>query len=312
MTDKNRWGVVYSSHSGSYKSHKRWLLIRKYMELKGVLYDFIQSEDEDSVERLVAMLCQNGYRTVVIVGGDRAMNDAINAIMRNKDVLVEGFAIGIIPNGIANDFARFWGIDIDSYKRSVDNIIARVTRKMDVGVCRYMDDGIPQVRYFVNCINIGLGARLVKTSGEALRLIGSRRLSFIPVFISQIFERKSFNMKLKIDTEVLENEYMSICIGNCLGYGQTPNAVPYNGALDISVITRPKWWQIFEGFWLLGKGRFLNYKNVHPYRAHNVVVEDCGKALVSFDSKVLNGKSLTPIKANVLHEEIDFIMQAEY
>lgn len=308
MTDKNRWGVVYSSHSGSYRSHKRWLLIRKYMELSGVLYDFIQSEEEDSVERLTSMLCQNGYRTIVIVGGDRAMNDAINAVMKNKDVLVEGFALGVIPNGIANDFARFWGLEVDSYKHSVDSIIKRVTRKIDVGVCRYMDDTIPQVRYFVNCINIGLGARLVKTTNEAMRLIGSRRLSFIPVFISQIFERKSFKMSLKIDTEKKQGEYMSVCVGNCLGYGQTPNAVPYNGALDVSVVTRPKWWQIFEGFWLLGKGRFLNYKNVHPYRAKTIVIEDIGKAIVSFDSKVLTGKPLTPITASVLTEEIDFII----
>jgi diacylglycerol kinase family enzyme len=279
------------------------------MEQKGVLYDFIQSEDEDSVERLTAMLCQNGYRTIVIVGGDRAVNDAINAIMKNKAVLVEGFAIGVIPNGIANDFARFWGIEVDTYKRSVENIIARHTRKIDIGVCKYMDDTIPQTRYFVNCINIGLGARLVKISNDALRLIGSKRLSFIPVFLSQVFERKSFKMALRIDTEQLQGEYMSICIGNCLGYGQTPNAVPYNGALDISVITRPKWWQMFEGFWLLGKGRFLNYKNVHPYRASTVVVEDCGKAIVSCDSKALNGKASEPIKATVLKEEIDFIIQ---
>lgn len=310
MTDENRWGVVYSARSGSYKSHKRWLMIRKYMELKGVMYDFIQSEDEDSVERLVAMLCQNGYRTVVIVGGDRAINDAINAIMRNKEKLVEGFAIGVIPNGGANDFARFWGIEVDSYKQSVDNIISRVTRKIDIGVFKYEDDSIPQRRYFVNCINVGLGARLVKTSNDALRFIGSKRLSFFPVFVRNIFERKSFKMTIQIDTEKLQGEYMSVCIGNCLGYGQTPNAVPYNGSLDVSVVTRPKWWQMFEGFWLLGKGRFLNYKNVHPYRARIVKMEDFGKALVSLDSKVLAAKNIAPIQASVLQEEIDFIIQS--
>ncbi len=309
MTDERRWGVVYS-HSGSYKSHKRWLLIRKYMELKGVLYDFIQSEDEDSVERLTAMFCQNGYRTIVIVGGDRSVNDAVNAIMRNKDTLVRGFAFGVIPNGSANDFARFWGIEMDNYKRCVDNIIKRVTRSIDVGVCRYEDDSIPQRRYFVNCINIGLGARLVKTSNDALRLIGSRRLSFIPVFIRNIFERKLYRMDMQIETEKLHGEYMSVCVGNCLGYGQTPNAVPYNGTLDVSVITRPSWWQVFEGFWLLGKGRFLNYKNVHPYRCKTIKINSIGRALVSLDSKVLVGKNLAPLQATVLQEEIDFIIQS--
>lgn len=300
---------MYSSHSGSFKSHKRWFLIRKYMEQKGVLYDFIQSEDESSVGRLTSMFCQNGYRTIVIVGGDRAMNEAINAIMKNKDVLAEDFAVGVIPNGIANDFARFWGMEVDTYKQSVDNIISRVTRKIDVGLCTYTDDSIPVKRYFVNCINIGLGARLVKTSNDALRVIGSRRLSLIFVLMRQVFERRSFKMSIQIDTEKLQSEYMSVCIGNCLGYGQTPNAVPYNGTLDVSVITRPKWWQVFEGFWLLGKGRFLNYKNVHPFRAHNIQVLEFGKAIVSLDSKVLSAKTIAPVKATVLPEAIDFIIQ---
>ena len=75
-----RWGVVYSSHSGSHKAHKRWAHIRRYMEMMGVQYDFVQSESYGSVERLVTMLCQNGYHTIVIVGGDGALNDEIQQL----------------------------------------------------------------------------------------------------------------------------------------------------------------------------------------------------------------------------------------
>ena len=33
-------------------------------------------------------------------------------------------------------------------------------------------------------------------------------------------------MSLKIDQEDMPNKFMALCIGNCRGYGQTPNAVP--------------------------------------------------------------------------------------
>lgn len=308
MAEANRIGVIYSPHSGWDHSQKRWQLIRQYMESKGVLYDFVQSEASGSVERLTKMMCDNGYRTIAVVGGDGALNCAVNAMMQSRDTLPEDFAFAVIPNGIGNDFSRFWGVSTDDYKRVVDGIIARNLRKVDVGCCTYQDDQIPQRRYFLNCINIGLGARLIKTTYDAAYIIGSRRLSIIPALINRVFERKQFAMSMKIETEEIEGKYMSMCIGNCLGYGQTPNSVPYNGMLDISLITRPKWWQLFEGFWLLGKGRFLNYKNVHPYRARQIVVNDADKALVSLDGIVLPSKEPAPMRITIERDVLNFVV----
>lgn len=308
MEGTNRIGVIYNPHSGFDKSKKRWELMRKYMEKRGVQYDFLQSETPDSVERLAKMMCENGYSTIVVVGGDGSLNRAVNAIMQCRDSLPEDFALANIPNGIANDFSRFWGVSVDDYKVVIDSIIARNVRKIDVGKCTYQDDQIPQRRYFLNCINMGLGARLIKTTNDATHIIGSRKLSIIPAIISRIFERKQYSFSFKIETEEVVEKFMSVCIGNCHGYGQTPNSVPYNGLLDLSLITRPKWWQLFEGFWLLGKGRFLNYKNVHPYRARQVVVNEVDKALVSLDGVVLQSKHPTPMKIGIEKEALNFIV----
>lgn len=310
MAEANRIGVIYSPHMGLDRSQKRWGLIRKYMEQKGLRFDFVQSEASGSVERLTKMMCENGYRTIVVVGGDKALNGALNAIMEFRATLPEDFAFTVIPNGIGNDFSRFWGVSVDDYKRVVDGIIARNVRRIDVGCCTYQDEGIPQQRYFLNCINIGLGARLIKATNDAAQFIGSKRLSIIPAFISRIFERKQFNMALKIETEEIEDTYMSACIGNCHGYGQTPNSVPYNGLLDVSLITRPEWWQLFEGFWLLGKGRFLNYKNVHPYRARQILVNKIDKALVSLDGVVLQAKNPAPMRISIKQDVLNYIVPA--
>lgn len=308
MAEEGRIGIIYSPHLGLDQSQKRWGLMRKYMEQKGVKFDFVQSEEFSSVERLTKMMCGNGYSTIAVVGGDGSLNSAVNAVMSCRDTLPPDFALAVLPNGSANDFARFWGLSVEDYKLAVDSIMARHVRKVDVGRCVYMDEGIPQVRYFLNCINIGLGARLIKTTNDAAHIIGSTKLSLIPALISQIFERQQFDLSMKIDTEEIEDTYMSVCIGNCHGYGQTPNSVPYNGMLDISLITRPQWWQLFEGFWLLGKGRFLNYKNVHPFRSDYVVVNNVDKALVSLDGRMLQAKSPEPIKVSVQKEAINFVV----
>lgn len=307
MAEQNRIGVIYSANPGLFRGNKRWQQIRQYMDEKGLLYDFVQSEAFGSVERLAGMLCENGYHTIVLVGDDGALYDAINAIMMHRDVLPADFAFGVIPYGIGHDFARFWGMNSDDYQSAIDHIVSRDVRKIDVGYISYQVDGAEERRYFLNCVNIGLGARLVKITNDSLRLTGTNILSIIPVVVRQIFERKLFDLKFQIETEVVDGQYMSVCIGNGLGYGQTPNAVPYNGMVDVSTITRPLWWQMFEGFWLLGKGRFLNYRNVHPYRAMKVHVMDIGKAFLTLDGRELKVKKPTPFDVGVEKEVVNFI-----
>ncbi len=307
--EKNRWGVIYSSRVGSANSHKRWLAMQQYMEKRGVRYDFVQSEGSGSVERLAKMLSDNEYHTIVVVGNDAALNETLNGIFKENSRLPDDFALGLIPNGIGNDFARFWGVVFDDYKKIIDCIIDRRTRLLDVGCCVFSDDdNISNKRFFLNCVNIGLGARLIDITDKATRLIGSKRLSVIPVAIANVFERKSFNVRFRADTEEIDAEVMSICIGNCTGYGQTPNSVPYNRMLDVSVITRPQWWQLLEGFYLLGKGKFLNYKNVHPYRVQTVEIYDKGKAKISLDGCMLDSKNISLMRIEIKPECLNYIV----
>ena len=75
---ESRWGVLYCPKHGK---AKRWKRIEKCLKEKGIIYDFVQSESTGSVERLMRMLINNGYKTIVLVGGDSALNDAVNCLM---------------------------------------------------------------------------------------------------------------------------------------------------------------------------------------------------------------------------------------
>lgn len=101
---------------------------------------------------------------------------------------------------------------------------------------------------------------------------------------------------------------MTICVGNCSGYGLTPNAVPYNGYLDVSVVYTPKMTQLFEGIYLFVRGKFLNHKSVHPYRSKEVKVELEDKGtLVGIDGRLMR----TPVgefRISVLESQINFLM----
>ena len=303
-----RWGILYCPKRGMFRSGLSWNRVEKCLKENGIEFDFIQSENTGSVDRLIKMLINNGYKTIVIIGGDSALNDAVNSLMQVDKATRDSVALGVIPNGLMNDFAHFWGLKEGEIETTIKWLKKRRIRKIDLGYIRYNNrKGEICRRYFLNCINIGLIATIMNLRRQTRRFFGSRTLSFIFSFILLIFQRLEYKMRLKINEDVLERSIMTICIGNATGYGQTPNAVPYNGLLDVSVVYHPEMAQLFEGIYLFLRGKFLNHRSVHPYRTRKIELSDISRAQIGIDGRSMN----TPTGAftvEVEQEVINFII----
>lgn len=304
----NRWGILYCPKHATRGAKKRWSKIEYCLRSQGISFDFVQSEKQEGVVRLMDMLISNGYKTIVIVGGDSALNDAANCLMSAKKEVRDTITLGLIPNGIMNDFAHFWGFKENELEQTVKWLKERRVRKIDLGCIRYTNaKGEKCHRYFLNCVNVGLIASLMNLRKQTRRIFGSRTLSFVGSLALMIFQRLDYKMNIKINSDVIDRRVMTVCIGNASGYGQTPNAVPYNGLLDVSVVYHPEMTQLFEGFYLLITGKFLNHHSVHPFRTDEVKVNEAVKAMVSVDGRLMK----TPVgsyKITVQQEVLNFLI----
>lgn len=306
--DNNRWGILYCPKKSVWGSKNRWEKIEHYLQEYEIEYDFIQSENSKSVDRLIKMLINNGYKTIVIAGGDAALNDAVNCLMQVEKEVRDTIALGVIPNGVMNDFAHFWGFKENDLLHTIGWLKKKRVRKIDLGCIRYQNKKNEACRrYFLNCVNIGLVATIMNLKYHTRQIFGLRFLSFLFSFFLLIFQRLEYAMHLKINTDTLKRSIMTVCVGNCTGYGQTPNAVPYNGLLDVSVVYHPEMMQLFEGFYLFLRGKFLNHRSVHPYRTKQVEVLDRGQALLSIDGRILSSAN-GELRVGVEQEVINFII----
>ena len=306
--ETSRWGVLYCPKTGISNKRKRWEKIEAVLNGRGVEFDMVQSESADSVERLTTMLINNGYKTIVIVGGDSALNDAVNCLMKVEKQVRDTVSLGVIPNGLMNDFARFWGYDENNIEQTVDWLKKGRTRLIDLGCVRYTNKKEEHChRYFLNCLNIGLTADVMTLRRQTRRLFGSRTLSFVTSLFVMLFHRMEYKMRLRINNDTIDRKVMTVCIGSGPGYGQTPNAVPYNGMLDVSVVYHPEVVQLIEGLWLLIAGRFLNHRSVHPFRTREVFVDKANKALVGVDGRLMK-KPVGAFRVNVEQEVVNFLI----
>ena len=283
----NRWAILYCPRTGIRSKRKRWDRLQRELDLRGVKYDMVQSENTESVERLIGMFVRNGYQTIVVVGGDSALNDAVNCLMCESPEVRQRVKLGVVPNGALNDFARFWGFnDVDG--QTVDWLKHSRSRRIDLGRIDFTDkQGQSHSRYFLNCINIGTTADIMNLRQQTKRLLWSSTLSFLVSIILKIFHRNAYKMRLAVNSETIDHRVMTVCVGNALGYGQTPSAVPYSGMLDVTVVYDPRLSQLFSGLWLLISGRFLNHRSVHPYRTRKLEVLEARHALVGIDGRLM-------------------------
>ena len=299
---QSKWGILYCPKGNGNKQRER---LQRVLDERHVAYDFVQSESMDSVERLVTMLINNGYKTIIIVGGDSALNDAVNCLMTEEKIVRDQIALGVIPNGLMNDFARYWDFKESNVEQTVDWLVKHRVRAIDVGCIRYTNKKDEAChRYFLNCINVGLIADVTNLRRQARSLLGSRTLSFIASIFLMIFHRMDYKMRIRINGEVIDRKVMTMCIGSGPGYGQTPSAVPYNGMLDVSLVYHTEVMQVLAGLWLLVTGRFLNHRSVHPYRTREIEVDEAKHALVGVDGRLLGtpvGAYRITVEQEVLH-----------
>ena len=301
--NKHRWGIIYSPKAGTMMPMKRWSEIREYLVSKGVEYDFLESENFGSAERQARMFADNGYETIVVVGGDGVLQDALNGLLSSERA--SDVSLGIIPNGIANDFASYWGLQAGDYRTAIDCIIARRTRKVDVGCCSYNTEYGEERRYFINALNVGLSARIVELANEK-QTIFAKLVCRITALFYMLFHRRNFPMKIRLNNQTIDQKFMMLCIGNSVSYGLTPSSVPYNGFLDVSAIRKPKLFGMLEGLLMLIHRRILNYDLITPFRTNEIFIESLGGATLAIDGRSFSPS--LPMRVTVEPEKLNLII----
>ena len=123
---------------------------------------------------------------------------------------------------------------------------------MDVGYCvpRRTEDSHP--RFFLNCVNVGLVANIMNIKHKTRRFWGMLTLSHLSSMFLLLFQRMEHKMHFKVNLDDIDKSVMTVCISSARGYGQTPSGVPYNGLLDVSVVSHPEISQMVDAFsWAL-------------------------------------------------------------
>jgi diacylglycerol kinase family enzyme len=105
---------------------------------------------------------------VIVVGGDGAVNEAVNGIMARPPESSQKPLLAVIPGGGGNVFAQALGLPADAAAA-----IARITQVIKEGQYRTIGLGLAGDRYFTFSAGLGMDAEVVREV-ERMRASGHR------------------------------------------------------------------------------------------------------------------------------------------
>jgi diacylglycerol kinase family enzyme len=120
---------------------------------------------------------------VIVLGGDGALNEAVNGLMSRPPGTGRGPLLAVIPGGGGNVFAQALGLPVDPAAA-----IARIRQVVETGRYRTIGLGLAGDRYFTFSAGLGLDAEAV---GEVERLRASGRRESATLFAWAILRRYS-------------------------------------------------------------------------------------------------------------------------
>lgn len=175
-----------------------------------------------------------GCDTIIVAGGDGALNEVVNGIMfSGREV-----RLGLVPIGRGNDYAFSLGIPGSLYG-ALDVILSGKTRKVDVGLVE-KDGG--KVRYFLNGNGYGFEPMVNFRAMEYKHLNGIA--SYVVAFLEMMVHvPPAFKVEIELDGDVveLETQQISFTLGKRMGscFMLAPNASIDDGMFDFLATKRP-------------------------------------------------------------------------
>jgi len=240
------------------KEYQREFLIFK--KNFGAEEEFTEKEGPKNAKNLTRKAIEQGFDRVIIVGGDGLLNEGVNGIMEATEKIFSNFALGIIPTGSGNNFAKEIGIP-----RDIKKAFQIIRKDKNISV----DIGKINNRFFINCASFGFDGLVNKLANELKEKYQflPREGSYLLAALKEILIRiPSFEIKIKGEEIDLEEKVVMAAITNSQSYGAifkiNPGALVNDQKLNLCLIGEVGRMRALSDILRVIKGNHLNLPEV--------------------------------------------------
>jgi YegS/Rv2252/BmrU family lipid kinase len=196
----------------------------------------VETEHPGHATALARQAVADGVSTIVAAGGDGTLHEVANGIVKATESRPNArahVALGIIPIGTGNDFAKAVP-GVRTREMAFETLRTGERRMYDVGRAEWGG----QQEYFLNAMGTGIDVEVVRQIERLSR--GGGALVYLQGLLRALTTYRAVPLRITADGEEIAARVMLIAVANGSSIGGTfrisPKAQPDDGILDLCIV----------------------------------------------------------------------------
>jgi diacylglycerol kinase (ATP) len=301
------WQIIANPVSGGGTVEKHWPHTERLLQDLGFSYSMHFTEHRGHAARLVEDAILKGRRHILGIGGDGTNHEIVNGILSQQVVPSTDIQYALLPSGTGNDWARQYGIPNDPLAR-LKRLLTPQVIFQDVGLVKYMLDGAPHERYFVNVAGMAYDGFIGKKLAEH-RV--TNRIQYLLLVARYLLEYKLSKARIVFDNQEVEDFFYTINIGLCRysggGMQFVPQAVPDDGLFALTFARQVSKLEVLLQTPRFYDGTLLKHPKIEGFQAKSIRVHHTGNVptLLEADGEFLGE---TPVTFLILEKVLKIVL----
>lgn len=133
MEQTDKWFAIVNPVAGSGRGLADWPLISKMLRDNRIVPEYAFTERKYHAIELAVEAVNNGFRKIIVVGGDGTIHEVVNGLFIQKAVPTQDVLLSVIAVGTGNDWIRMFGIP-RKYSEAIRAIVEGHSFLQDVGI----------------------------------------------------------------------------------------------------------------------------------------------------------------------------------
>jgi diacylglycerol kinase family enzyme len=200
-----------------------------------------------------------------------------------------------------------FGIPLD-YEKAIRIIGENKLLVHDIGLVSFYDATGKKVRYFINIAGLGFESAVVMRTNIQKDKGRSGKAIYLFNLLMSLISYKNTRAEIIIDGEKIFADVFSINIGNGRycggGMRQTPEALPDDGILDVTIINGMGKFEIMRNLKILYDGTILSHPKIDGYKCKNIKVSSDSVIYTEADGESLGH---TPAEFSIIPSSINIV-----
>lgn len=305
LQNGNKFFFLINPNAGNEGGEREWPKIEELVIKNRLNYDYAFTEAVGHAQKIIKEKIKEGYRKIVVVGGDGTLNETINGIFNQTEIPSTDIYIGLMQMGTGNDWARYYGFDND-YEKAIQRLITGNSCRQDVGKISYSNNEGIKSGYFINIAGLCFDSVVVKATNLMKERGRRTKSAYLVSLLKSLIKYRPWKLKITINDEILEGKFLSLSIGNGKYSGggmiQTPEALIDDGYLDVTVYENMPKLKIVLNIKKLYNGKILEIKGVRSFRTKSFIIESPQTIFAETDGEIIGS---TPYEISILPDVLN-------